>query len=246
MTGSSRGIGAHLAVALAERGANVAIAYTSSSSTEAAENVAKQIRALGRKSCVIQCDLDDADSGNRIVKAAREGLQVETIEILVNNAALPEPHGPTRVEDFDPGSFDRIMHVNIRAPILLVKAILPYFGPAANRIINISSIGGHINSPNYQLYSCSKAGIDSLTRSWAKELAKKYHCTVNGVLVGPTVTDTAPDSEARAAAKSATTAEHRLGTPDDVGEIVAWLVAEGSRWVNGDMIGANGGIVIQT
>lgn len=72
--------------------------------------------------------------------------------------------------------------------------------------------------------------MDSLTRTWAKELGVKYHCTVNGVLVGPTATPDAPDSEARETVKKQATAAHRLGTMEDVAEIVAWLACEGSRW----------------
>lgn len=103
-----------------------------------------------------------------------------------------------------------------------------------------------MNFPKYSLYSATKAATDSLTRTWAKELAAKYRCTVNGILVGPTATPDAPDSVTRNGAKAMTTAEKRLGTMDDIAEIVAFVASEGSRWVNGDLISANGGIFIQS
>ena len=123
-----------------------------------------------------------------------------------------------------------LFRVNVRAPALIVQASLPHFSPSGNRIINISSIASRVNFPTYQLYSASKAALDSLTRTWAKELAIKYKTTVNGVLVGPTVTPSAPESAARETAKAMATAESRLGTMDDVAEIVAWLASDSSRW----------------
>ena len=99
-----------------------------------------------------------------------------------------------------------------------------------NLITNSSSINARLNFPGYSLYSASKAGIDSLNRTWAKELAIKYHCTVNAVLVGATATPDAPDSPARQGVKDMATAEKRLGTMEDVAEIVTWLASEGSRW----------------
>lgn len=156
-------------------------------------------------------------------------------------------------------SLASILDVNIRAPILLVSAILPYLGSKANRIINMlvtplfmegdpvaettdsSSVNSRINSPGLALYSASKAALESLTRTWARELAADYHLTSNAVLVGTTDTPDAPVSESRSATAKLATAEHRLGTTNDVAEVVAWLAGEGSRWVNGDLIGANGG-----
>lgn len=104
-----------------------------------------------------------------------------------------------------------------------------------------SSIGSRLNFPGYGVYAASKAALESLTRTWARELGVKYHLTCNAVLVGPTATPDAPDSEARSAAKGLATAERRLGTPRDVADVVTWLSGEGSRWVNGDLIGSNGG-----
>lgn len=228
VTGSSRGIGAQTAIALAERGANVAVHYTSESSASKASKVASQIQSLGRKTCVIRCDLEDPDCGQKIILEALQGLETTQLDILVNNAAIPCPHGAEN--PLDPAQFDHIMRINVRAPMLLLTAAIPHLSPTSNRIINISSIQSRINIPGFSLYSASKSALDSLTRTWAKEIALKHHCTVNGVLVGPTDAPDAPQSAARNRAREMPTAEKRLGTMEDVCEVVCWLASESSRW----------------
>lgn len=137
VTGSSRGIGVAIAVKLAERGANIAVHYSGSPSSKAkAEKTAEQVKSHGRKACVIQCDLEDPACGDKIVKAALDGLGVQKIQILVNNAALPGKIAAD--EKLDLAEFDRVFRVNVRAPASIVEAILPYFDPnGANRIINM-------------------------------------------------------------------------------------------------------------
>lgn len=137
VTGSSRGIGVAIAVKLAERGANIAVHYSGSPSSKAkAEATAERVRSFGRKACIVQCDLEDAACGEKIVRAALEGLEVKGIEILVNNAAIGIAGKAD--EAFEPEQFDRVFRVNVRAPALLVNAVLPYFNPTgANRIINM-------------------------------------------------------------------------------------------------------------
>lgn len=138
VTGSSRGIGHAIAETLAQRGANIAITYTSSKSTPKAEELAARIKALGRKVCIIQHDLALPDCGEVIVKKALEGLETTKIDILVNNAAIENPGGPKSVEDsFTPEAFDHVFRVNTRAPALLVKAVLPHLVENGGRIINM-------------------------------------------------------------------------------------------------------------
>ncbi|KAF4769783.1 hypothetical protein N7455_006506 [Penicillium solitum] len=240
VTGATRGIGQEIARQLAILGANVALVYVSSNSRSTALEMVDEFTTQGRKCCAIQADLSSGTCGEAIVTQALQGLGVETIELLINNAAIAQT--PAIVEEsLDQDEFEKIMHINVRAPILLVQALLPHLGSQGNRIINISSIGSRLNFPGYGVYAASKAALESLTRTWARELGVKYHLTCNAVLVGPTATPDAPDSEARSAAKGLATAERRLGTPRDVADVVTWLSGEGSRWVNGDLIGSNGG-----
>ena len=108
VTGASRGIGTRIALFLAQRGCNVAMTYTNPSSTAAIEELAAQIRTLGRKACTIRYDLGKPDCGDVIVKEALSSLEVDKINILVNNAALPGHYDAD--EGWGPEDFDRYEH----------------------------------------------------------------------------------------------------------------------------------------
>ncbi len=134
VTGSSRGIGRGLALVLAQRGAVVAITYTSDSSTAQAESLATEINALTR-ACIIKADLASIDCGPEIIQGALQGLGVAKIDILVNNAAVGPP--PLPATDFDSKEYDSTMKINLRAPMLLVKELLPVLSEKDGRIINM-------------------------------------------------------------------------------------------------------------
>lgn len=134
VTGSSRGIGRGLALLLAQRGASVAITYTSDTSTTQAESLAAEINGLTR-ACIIKADLGDLDCGPKIIQGALRGLSVERIDILVNNAAVGSP--PLPATDFDAKEYERTMNVNVRALMLLVKELLPVMSGNGARIINM-------------------------------------------------------------------------------------------------------------
>lgn len=105
ITGGSRGIGANIALEFARRGANIALVYCSDLSNDKAQDIATQVRSMKRRAVVIKVDLNDLDSGDRIVSAARKGLEVDRIDILVNNAGAEAP--PSQAADFDPADFER-------------------------------------------------------------------------------------------------------------------------------------------
>jgi 3-oxoacyl-[acyl-carrier protein] reductase len=134
VTGSSRGIGRGLALLLAQRGAAVAITYTSDNSTAQAESLAAEINALTR-ACIIKVDLGDLDCGPKIIQGALRGLGVNKIDILVNNAATGPP--PFPATNFDPKEYEVTMNVNVRGPMLLVKELLPVMSGKDARIINM-------------------------------------------------------------------------------------------------------------
>ena len=136
VTGSSRGIGRAIALLLAKHGAKVAITYTSSSSTEQAQSLAAEIDALPHSgACIVQADLEALDCGPKVIEGALRGLDVKNIDILVNNAAKSSaPHPAT---DFDLEGFDMSMNLLVRAPMLLVKELLPVMAEKDGRIINM-------------------------------------------------------------------------------------------------------------
>ena len=138
VTGASRGIGSAIAVVLASRGANIALTYTSESSVSKVKQIASKIEAFGRKTTIIKCDLADENCGKIIVSETLAGLDTNTIDILVNNAAIANPGGPTPVKNgFSAGHFDEIFHINVRAPALLVQAVLEHLPKTGGRIINM-------------------------------------------------------------------------------------------------------------
>ncbi|KAF3047746.1 hypothetical protein E8E12_011592 [Didymella heteroderae] len=244
VTGASRGIGAGLAIELARRGANrqVALVYTSPKSEEKAKKVASDIEALrnGSKAHVVQADLKQIETPEKVVAATREAFG-DKIDILVNNAGVlwANPIEETTAEDYA-GIFD----VNVRAPLLLIKAVMPYLRKPG-RIINMSSVGARIGPPKLSLYAASKAAIEGMTKSLAQEIGDAGH-TVNAVAPGPVeseMLDDVPKDIVDVQLKT-TAVEHRVGTADDIARIVCWLASEDSKWVSGQTISASGGFMM--
>lgn len=203
------------------------------------EALVEQIRSFDNNSAAIpyQADLRDIDSPGRIVAASGVAFG-QHVDILVNNAGYQKTMSlaDSSVKDYE-DHFD----VNVRAVILLTKAVLPQMR-SSGRIINISSIGARGGYENQSLYCSSKAAIEGLTRCWAAELGPAGH-TVNAVNPGPVPTDllTGVPSELVELQKNSTPMEHRMGTTDDIAQIVVFLAEERSRWVTGQAISASGG-----
>ncbi|KAI9696559.1 MAG: hypothetical protein M1836_005578 [Candelina mexicana] len=248
VTGASRGIGAGIAYELARRGARVIITYTSSSSSNLVDELVSRIKALnnGSSALVVRADLRSPLAPSEILEAAslntysanNESKPLKTIDILVNNAG---GSGMKPLADITTSDFSHVYDLNVRAPILMTQAILPHLR-APGRIINIGSVGGRGDFGNFSLYCSSKAALEGLTRCWATELGKEGH-TVNCVSPGPVETDMYKDipPEVVETQKKMTRVENRVGTLDDIAQVVAFLAEEGSRWISGQVINASGG-----
>jgi 3-oxoacyl-[acyl-carrier protein] reductase len=160
------------------------------------------------------------------------------VDILVNNAGaeLVKP-----LQDITAEDFSSIYDLNVRGPMLLTQAVLPYLR-APGRIINISSVGARYGFKNLSVYCSSKTALEGLTRCWAAELGAAGH-TVNAVNPGPVQTQLMENipQEYIALQKSQTPVENRIGTVDDIAQIVAWLASERSRWITGQVLSASGG-----
>ncbi len=239
VTGASRGIGRAIALALGRRGALVAVHYNAQA--DAADEVAGQIQAAGGQAWTLQADLADPEAAEWLAQEARASLRERTgegLDILVNNAGVGLR---ARLPEVTPADFDRVLQVNLKTPFFLIQHCLPFLRDGG-RIINISSMGTRAAYPEMSVYAPAKAGLEALTLLLASELGARG-ITVNAVLPGATATDLnqrARDPElSRVIAQSI--ALGRVGQPEDIADIVAFLASNEGRWVTGQRIDATGG-----
>ena len=190
----------------------------------------------------IRGDLRQPQSPGSITETAKRWLESigkeQKIHILVNNAGaeLVKHLGDITSEDFD-----YVYNLNVRGTLLMTQAVLPSLAERG-RIINIASVGARAGFPGLSVYCSSKAAIEGLTRSWAAELGHNG-TTVNTVNPGPVqseMLDNIPKDIVEAQ-KKATPVQNRVGTMEEVADIVGWLAGEESRWVTGQAISASGG-----
>ena len=237
VTGASRGIGRAIALELAACGADLAVNYVSSE--EAALEVAEQIRALGRRALPVRADVSDAEQVDQMRKAILGELGPPTI--LVNNAGITRDTLAMRMKAAEWGA---VLDTNLTGAFLVTQAFLRGMIRArSGRIITIGSVIGSIGNPGQINYAAAKAGLGGLTRSLAKELGSR-NITVNLVAPGFIQTDITADlSEDQVAAVLERIPLDRLGEPDDVAPLVAFLAGPGGRYITAQTIHVDGGMV---
>lgn len=238
VTGASKGIGASIAKHLAAEGAAVVVNY--SSSKEGADRVVDEIVSAGGKAIAVQA--------NVAKKAEIEHLFSETqkafgkLDILVNNAGIYE-FSP--LENITEEHFYKQFDLNVLGLILTSQQGVKHFGPEGGSIINISSIVSTLAPPNASVYSATKAAVDAITKSLAKELGSR-HIRVNSINPGMVETEgthTAgiTESEGRKQAE-AQTPLGRIGQPQDIAPAVVFLASSDSGWITGETLYITGGL----
>ncbi|GJN79963.1 hypothetical protein PLIIFM63780_003487 [Purpureocillium lilacinum] len=239
VTGASRGIGRSIALELAKQGVKVVATYVSPSSKDAMQDLVEQVKRMkGSSDCYgVRADLSDSSSAKTIVDETVAAFGPH-IDIVVNNAGIEVVKPLSEIEVSD---FNNVYNVNVLAPILLMRQVKPRLR-RPGRIINIGSVGARSGFKDLSLYCSSKAALEGLTRCWAAELGSDGH-SVNVVNPGPVQSDMLDNipQDIISMQKATTPLQNRLGTFNDVAQIVAWLASEESRWVTGQAISASGG-----
>ena len=233
VTGASRGIGAAIALALAEKGADVAITYEKSA--DRAAEVVRAIEAKGRRAFAIQADSADAAAVKRSVASAVDALG--GLDILVNNAGIARA---AAVADMDLSDIDALLAVNVRAVVLASQAAIPHL-PTGGRIVSIGScLGERVPFGGTTVYSMTKSALLAFNRGLSRELGPR-DITVNLVQPGPIDTDMNPADGAQAETIRALTSLGRYGTPEDIAAAVAFLASPAARQITGSVITVDGG-----
>jgi 3-oxoacyl-[acyl-carrier protein] reductase len=238
VTGSSSGIGAAIAVELAARGARVAIHYRGNA--EGAEATAAAIRAAGGDCKLYQADVSVVDEAAQLVKRVQEELG--GLDILVNNAGTTRDNLVLTMSEED---WDRVITTNLKSVYAVTRAALRgMVRKRWGRIINITSVVGQAGQAGQANYAASKAGIIGFTKSLAREVASR-NITVNAVAPGfvPTALTDVLTEEQKANVLSSTPLG-RMGTPEEVAWAVAFLAAERSGFITGQVLAVDGGLVM--
>ncbi|QKG20041.1 SDR family oxidoreductase [Actinomadura verrucosospora] len=240
VTGASRGIGRAIARRLAAGGALVAVHY--GSNDNAAAETVQLIEKDGGQAFPVRAELGVPGDVDALFAGLEQGLAARTgrarLDILVNNAAINT--GGT-VQDITPEAFDRLVAINTKAPLFITQRALPLLNDNG-RIINVTTAATRIAMPEAP-YAMTKAPMEILSRSLA-HVSGARGITVNAVAPGPTVTDMNPwmlDNPEVQQMVGTGNAIPRVGRPDDIADVVAFLSSEAGRWVTGQVIDASGG-----
>lgn len=236
VTGASRGIGAEIALALARAGAKVVVNYVQNQS--AADNVCAEILKHHGECIAVQANVSDPAAVKMLF--AQSISHFGSIDLLINNAGILLFKEITNIQDDE---FDRIIDINFKSVFYALREASTKISDNG-RVVTISSTVTRMMLPKYGAYAATKAAVEQLTRTFAREMGVRG-ITANIVSPGPVDTElfragkTIHDIERM----SAMAALGRLGKVDDIAQVVLFLVSDEARWINGQNIAINGGII---
>lgn len=238
ITGATRGIGKQIAITLAKQGYNIALNYRKEN--EELENTKKEIEKIGVQILAVKGDVANFEDCENFVKQVIE--RFGQIDVLVNNAGITKDMLLMRMKKED---FEQVIDTNLVGTFNVTKNVVPYMVKArSGRIINISSVVGISGNAGQTNYSASKAGIIGFTKSLAKEIASR-NILVNAVAPGfieTNMTDVLKDDVKQEIAKNIPL--KRMGTTQDVANVVKFLASDDSSYITGQVINVDGGMLM--
>jgi NAD(P)-dependent dehydrogenase (short-subunit alcohol dehydrogenase family) len=245
ITGASRGIGRAIALALTGAGARILVHYGKSVSD--AESTVTAIRSKAGRADAVQADLGSPDGPGLLAQQVRS-IAGERLDVLVLNAGITKA---ATLKDHSVEDFDNLFATNVRGPFFLVQQFLPFLGQGSN-IILTSSLGARfvvgppdLEKPSRLAYAATKAGIEILVKNWAALLGP-HGIRVNAVAPGVIDTDMSTFTKTETGRNTALgiQALKRIGKPEDVADVVAFLASDGARWITGASIPVDGGSML--
>jgi NAD(P)-dependent dehydrogenase (short-subunit alcohol dehydrogenase family) len=245
VTGGSRGLGKDIATQLAIKGFDIIFTYNSNVSE--ANRVVDEITTIGRKAKAVQLDVSDSKNFDSFIQNIKTVLktdfETENIDTLINNAGVGTY---TSIADTSEEVFDSMVNIHLKAPYFITQKLLPIMNDGGS-IVNISSGLARFSYNNYAPYAIMKAAVETLTRYQAQEFGTRK-IRVNTVAPGAIATDfgggAVRDNKDLNGMIANNTALGRVGLPDDIGTVVAFLCSEDAKWVNAQRIEVSGGIHI--
>src|ERR1700689_2329650 len=242
VTGASRGIGRATAAALAVTGAHVLVHY--GRSTQEAESLVAEIRTKGGHADAISADLGTPGGASSLAKQVRS-IVGDRLDVLVLNAGVSKS---ARIADYTIEDFDNLFATNVRSPFFLVQQLLPILGEGSNIVLISSAVARTVvgkpglENPSILAYASTKGAIETLVKHWAAILGPSG---IRGNAVAPGVIDTDMSNFTKTEAGREVTlgiqALKRIGTPEDVADVVAFVESDGARWITGASIPVDGG-----
>ncbi|WP_166922243.1 SDR family oxidoreductase [Flavobacterium poyangense] len=243
VTGGSRGLGKNMALAIAKKGINIILTYNSKK--DEAEATVKEIENLGQKAVAIQLNVSKSNTFDsflaEIQTALKDSFDTDKFDFLINNAGIGihKPYIDTTEADFD-----ELSNIQFKGPFFLTQKALNNMNDGG-AIVNISTGLARFSFPGYAAYAAMKGAMETLTKYQAKELGARK-IKVNIVAPGAIETDfghgAVRDNEQLNQHIASLTALGRVGLPDDIGGVVAFLCTEDARWINAQRIEVSGGM----
>jgi len=237
VTGAARGIGKAIALFLAKSGLNVVV---SDILIEEAQQVAQEIKAMGVQSIAVKSDVSNIEDAQKLIDVTVETFG--SIDYLINNAGVTRDNLAVRMSEKE---WDMVIDINLKGTFLCSQAaskamMKKRFG----RIVNIASVSGILGTAGQANYASSKAGVIALTKSFAREMGKR-NITVNAIAPGFIITEMTEQLKEEVKAEYIKNIPlNRGGTPEDIAEVVRFLISPSASYITGTVINVSGGLLI--